>query len=388
VVRIGALFPFTGNLAILGNEAFGGTDVAAEMVNERGGIWDGCMIEWVRADVTDPTVAASEAERLITQEDVKVLHGTYGSSNALAMSAVAERYGVVYWEGGAGDLKITSRGFQCTFRSTENTETLGSEMVDGVTDVVLPELGQTPAETTVALVYEDSAFGTAIGDACRWQANLQGYQIVADEPYSAQVVDLSDLILRMKALDPDVLLVSQYFNDAILFMKQARELDYVPRAIMAIGTAQASPDFAAALGSDADGILYVDAPTGVDVSGLDPEAQAILEEFTTRYEEMMDKPAAAHVFRDFHSVWILLNWVLPEARSLECEDIRAAALSLDIPYGKTITGWGVRYGDDGQNERLFAAVAQWQNGERVVVGPEHLATGEAILVPLPSWSER
>ena len=77
--RIGALYPFTGNLALLGNESFNGSTIAEDMVNEKGGI-NGRKIVWVKADGVDPKKAMTECERLIAVEKVKIITGTYSSS--------------------------------------------------------------------------------------------------------------------------------------------------------------------------------------------------------------------------------------------------------------------------------------------------------------------
>ena len=77
--RIGALYPFTGNLALLGNESFNGATIAEDMVNEKGGI-NGRKMVWVKADGVDPKKAMTECERLIAVEKVKIITGTYSSS--------------------------------------------------------------------------------------------------------------------------------------------------------------------------------------------------------------------------------------------------------------------------------------------------------------------
>ncbi|HSB04676.1 MAG TPA: ABC transporter substrate-binding protein, partial [Thermodesulfobacteriota bacterium] len=109
-VKIGTIFPLTGPLALLGNESFEASDLAREMVNEKfGGVW-GKKVAYVKADAPDPTSGTNEANRLITQENMKVLMGTYSSSISLAASAVAERNKVIYLEVIAASDEINQRG--------------------------------------------------------------------------------------------------------------------------------------------------------------------------------------------------------------------------------------------------------------------------------------
>ena len=98
--KIGALYPLSGNLAVLGNEALMGAEIAAEMVNETGG-FDGKKFEIIKTDVTDPQKATTEAKRLVNQKGVDLLIGTYGSSIMLANAGVANQNKIIYWEGGA-----------------------------------------------------------------------------------------------------------------------------------------------------------------------------------------------------------------------------------------------------------------------------------------------
>ncbi|MBW1911979.1 MAG: ABC transporter substrate-binding protein, partial [Deltaproteobacteria bacterium] len=115
-VKIGALFPFSGPLALLGQETFNGATIAVDIVNEKGGIW-GKQIEWVKGDAVDPKKAMTECERLISVKGMKIIFGTYSSSRSYAASQVAERNKVIYWEQGAIADPITERGFKYLFRN-------------------------------------------------------------------------------------------------------------------------------------------------------------------------------------------------------------------------------------------------------------------------------
>jgi branched-chain amino acid transport system substrate-binding protein len=84
VIKIGAVYPLSGNLALLGEESWRGAEVARILRNQTGGI-SGAKIEFVRADAPDANAAKSEAEKLITRENIKVLLGTYSSGLSLTV---------------------------------------------------------------------------------------------------------------------------------------------------------------------------------------------------------------------------------------------------------------------------------------------------------------
>jgi branched-chain amino acid transport system substrate-binding protein len=102
----------------------------------------------------------------------------------------------------------------------------------------------------------------------------------------------------------------------------------------------------------------------------------------------MGKEPASHATRHFSSMSVLLGKILPKAGSLDPDKIREAALSLDEPLGSTILGFGIKFGEDGQNTRAFNVILQWQGENLVTVWPERFATAKPIMIPLPSWADR
>ena len=114
-IRIGVLEPMTGPANKNGIENYTAMEIARDMINERGGI-NGKKVEYLLADVPNPTAAISETERLITKDGVKITMGSGISPLAIAVSQTTERHGVFHWEtAGAADI-ITKRGFKYTFQ--------------------------------------------------------------------------------------------------------------------------------------------------------------------------------------------------------------------------------------------------------------------------------
>ncbi|WP_246206039.1 ABC transporter substrate-binding protein [Propylenella binzhouense] len=101
-LRIGAFYPLSGSLSVLGTEALAGAQVAVDTANEQGGV-DGHEIELVVADATNPANATSEARRLVTREGVRFPVGTFGSSIPLAIAGAANRTGSVTFDGSSLD---------------------------------------------------------------------------------------------------------------------------------------------------------------------------------------------------------------------------------------------------------------------------------------------
>jgi branched-chain amino acid transport system substrate-binding protein len=392
-IKIGAIFPLSGSLALLGTESFEAADLARKMVNENGGV-NGRHVEFVKADAPDATAAANEANRLITKEKVKMIIGTYSSGLSLAAIPVAERNEIPYLELVAGSDKINQQGFKYVFRSNENATDLGSTAVDFAVEVLAPKLNIDKKDLKVAVIHEDGAFGVSVAEAVKKRADEIGLSLAAYDNYQASSVDLSSLVLKLKDLNPDIVIATSYVNDAVLFIKQSKQYDFNPKAIIGTSAGYGLPDLADSLGGAVDGIFVTEAPALVNSQGLSEEAKKLDEEFRKRWKELKGREPVGHAYRAFSGTYALLTEILPKAQSVDDpKSIREAFLAVDLPKGSLPNGWGLKFlGENdpnaGLNEYRFAGVQQWINGSLQMVWPNDLATVEVTNVPLPAWKDR
>jgi branched-chain amino acid transport system substrate-binding protein len=392
-VRIGTIFPMTGNMAFGGNEGFMGTEIAREIVNERGGIWGGKKIAFVTADAPDQTAATSEMNRLISRENIKLVIGSFSSAIAFTASAVAERQKAIFWENHGVADTIARRGFRYLFKTNVNATGTGGGAATFAGTYLAKALSIPAKELKVAVAWEDGTYGASVGKAAFDRARELGLNVVANEGYSAKAADLSPLILKLKGLNPDVLLVAGIGQDAVLFWSQAKKLDFNVKAVVATSGGWGVPDFAKNLGEGANGVFSSDFPTEVNPEALAPQPRELAREFVKRFQARKGTRPTGNAWLAFAGSMVLFQEVLPKAGSLDPDKIRDAAFSLDLPPGSMANGCGVKFiphdqPDGGKNERAFAIVGQWQDGVMRVVGPENLATHKPILVPLPKWSDR
>jgi branched-chain amino acid transport system substrate-binding protein len=203
--RIGTILPLSGPLAKNGIKNFDGVKIATEMINEGGGVL-GKKVVLVSADAPDPQAAASEANRLITNEKVTAIMGTQASTLSMAATVVAEKNKVFYLENEGISGAITGRGFKYVFRTTFDSDMMAFQMVDFAAEVVAPKIGKKAKELRLGIVHEDSAFGTSTGKGLTERAKALGLNVVATEIYSAKSVDLSGLVLKLKQAKPDIVL--------------------------------------------------------------------------------------------------------------------------------------------------------------------------------------
>lgn len=390
--RIGALYPLTGNLALLGNENLNGAQVAVDMVNEAGGI-AGRKVELVKGDASTPDKAQSEAERLVSLEGVQIVTGTYSSGLSYAASQAVDRSGAIYWETGGIADGLTKRGFKNFFRVVFLASQNGQLAATVASEIIAKKLGSGPQRLKLVVVHEDSDYGTSVATAAEEKARQLGFNVASRLPYRAATSDLSPLVLRVKSAGPDVVIASSYANDAVLLQRQMRQLGVNLKGFIGTGGIYGLPAFAEGLGNAVNGIFDTEGSANVSDAALDPQARALLAEFKRRFQAAYGKPPSYVGTQGFVGTHLLMDKVLSAAGSTDPAKVREAALALDIPEGGTALGWGVKFsgpGEEtqGQNTRSFPVAQQWQEGKLVVVYPDKVRTQEATLVPLPTWDKR
>jgi branched-chain amino acid transport system substrate-binding protein len=391
-LRIGLLYPFSGALAYAGAKSMQGIQMAADMINEKGGV-QGRQIVLVKGDTVSPQAAMSEAERLIKIEKVPVIMGSFSSAAAQTASQVAERNKVIYWEMTAAADKLTERGFKYFFRPSVKASSYGSIAADFAAEIAGPRLGKTVAQLKVDVIHESSLFGTELSQWFIKRAKERGMNISEVMKYESKDRDFSSIIMRLKNHETDVLFDACYLPDFVLFLRQCKELGYSPKVLLSGGTLL-DQELIDALGNDVNGILpCFSAEADIAEGFLRPEAQANRREYFKRMQQSKYTGPCSSCMLCYDAAQIFFNHVLTVVKNPDDpEEIRAAILNLDLPLGSSILGYGAKFvppgkPDSGQNERAFAVVMQWQDKTIRLVYPGKMATTAPIL-PLLPWDKR
>lgn len=372
-IKVGALFPLTGDLALLGEESFRGVELAVEEFNENGGL-DGRMVELVKGDAVDADAAQAEANRLISQTGIKTLVGSFSSGVSFAASEVAERNEALYWELGAVADNITDRQYQSVLRINPPASKFSSVQIDFIKNVVTTELGIEAKDLKLAIAHEDSSYGTTIADEAEKLASAEGMNIVSVQPYSSGSNDLSSVILNIKKANPDVLIVVSYINDAILMSRQMSELSVDVPVFIGSGGGHTMTDFESAVGERAEGVFNVDFPQ----YDINREATPGMDEFLEMYEEKYKSaPRSGHSITNYMGMKVVLDVISENGGNLDPQELREIALDYSVEKGTTSTGWGVQFDPEtGQNLDSQPYVQQWLGSELKTVYPENVAVEE------------
>lgn len=364
-IPLGALFPFSGGLALLGDESFRGLELAVEERNAAGGIL-GRPVRLAKGDAVDPNQAASEVRRLMSAEHVAAVFGTYASPLVFAASQVTELAGTPYFELGAISDPITERGFKYLFRSCPLASAFGLATVDAVNDGLAPLWGVDPKTLKLAILHEDGLYGSTVSGFQAARCKDLGLNVVENLSYSATVTELSSAVQRLRGAGVDVVLHTGYQNDVVLFFRQMRQVGWKPRMVVGAGGGYSLQDTANAVGPDYEGTVNVDFTQYAVNEAAAPGAHEVGAAYEKRYGA---KPRSGHSLANYMGARLFLE-VIHRAGSLDKDKLRAAVLATDIASGTTATGWGAKFDEKGQNTRAKPMLLQWQGGSQVTVLPE------------------
>ena len=367
-LRLGALFPFSGTLALLGDESFRGLELAVEERNAAGGV-AGRPVRLVRGDAADQAQATAESRRLMTAERVAAIFGTYASPPSFAATQVAEVQGIAYFELGALSDSITERGLRGVFRTCPRASDYGAVTVDAVQEVLAPAWGVEARALRIALLHEDGLDGQGVATAQEAELRRRGLQQVERIGYAARAAEFPPLIQRLRGGQVDVVLHTARQNDILLFFRGLEESGWRPRMVIGAGGGYSLTDTARAIGPAFEGVMNVDVPQFAVNDHFAPGAAAFADLYKRRFGA---DPRSGQSLSNYVGALACLD-ALHRAGGAERDRVRAAMLATDVPDGGAANGGGVRFDERGQNTRARALLMQWQGGRPVTIFPAEAA---------------
>ncbi len=222
-VKVGFINSITGPEAPIGENLTNGVDLAMEDLAKKG-----VKITLVKQDDTGKTpVAMSAMEQLATGDEVSVVVGPYTSANANAVAKLASQYKVPQVIPAAAKEDITKQGNAYVFRLNAPAHAYAQSLLDASLAFGKPK--------TISFIYESTDFGTSVAAAGKDYAAKKGLQIVGDEAYQKGAPDYRSTLTKIKAANPDLVFMVSYVADAILLMRQAREVGLKPQAFLGGG---------------------------------------------------------------------------------------------------------------------------------------------------------
>jgi branched-chain amino acid transport system substrate-binding protein len=389
-VKIGAIFPLSGNAASAGVHGKAAIETAVEIINsgnpalgnlpvtKNAGLkgLGGAKIEVVFADNQgSPAVGQNQALRLITEEKVVALTGAYQSGVTLTASAIAEKYGIPFVNGESVAANLTERGFKWFFRVTPVASDFAKIYLEFLKEM---KAGGQKVDN-IALVHENTEYGTSVANVITGLFKENGLAIAQDIAYSANTTDVQSQVLQLKDKKPDVVIMISYTSDAILYAKTFQALDYKPPMMIADNAGYSDPSTLKAVGKQIQGI-FNRSSFAIGVAG---SPTFLINEIYKKKSggDDLDDTAA----RQMQGFFVLVD-AIDRAGSTEPAKIQAALKATDLKPDQLIMGYkGVKFDDKGQNVLAAGLVIQLQDGENYVpVWPKQLAK-TAPVFPYKGW---
>ena len=389
-VKVGILWPLTGNAAAAGQASKAAAEVAADIVNnahpelgdlplaESAGLpnMGGAKLELVFVDHQgNPSLAQQLATRLITQDKVNVLMGAYQSSCSFTATAVAERYGIPFMVGESAAGNITGRGFKWVFRGTPIASDYARTYMRFFADMKR----QGRKVDTIAVVNENTDYGTSVADAIVDEAKKADIPVAARIPYIANSSDVSAQVLQLKEKKPDVVIFISYTADSILYMKTMKNLDYEPPMVIGDDTGFSDPSFIPAVADVAQGAMNRSAWA---VGKPGSTTYKINEMYKAKTGRDLDDTSA----RNMQSFFALAD-AINRSGSTDPERIREALTKTDLKPDQLIMGYqGVKFDNTGQNILAATYLIQLQDKKYELVWPDNAATAK-LQWPMAGWKK-
>ena len=354
-VNIGGLYPVTGSFGQIGQGCVNAAKLAVQMVNDAGGIKSlgGAKLNLILSDVqSDTTVTRTETERLITGNKLSAIHGCYASALTLIAAEVAERAKMPLITGSSSDA-LNAGNREYTFTPFARASQFAQAQL-----LMAKLVNNAPK---VAVVFENTAFGTSTSKGLKEQAPAIGVDIVMFEPYSAGFSDAGPLINKVKASGATMLFAVSYLTDLVQIVRTMKQ-NGVKIPINGGSGGFVIPDFYKSVGHDADGLMGV-AHWNNDI---DADAKRVNDVYKKTYGEFIFEYAGGLVAQTF-----MLAAALEKAASTDPQKVRDALASSEFTkgYAAMAPGGKIKF-EHGKNVYAHPVGVQWQNGQLVTVFPK------------------
>ena len=373
-IVLGAAVSLTGKYATNGEHTQRGYDLGVKIINEAGGVKVGGKTYQLEIqyydDESNAAKAAALAQRLIEQDGVEYMLGPYGSGLTIAIAPVTEKFGVPMVEANGASRALFTKGYKYLFAVLNSADQYLNSAVD--------LMAEKKKNATVAMAFEQDAFSLDVKLGVMDRVKANGMKVVIDDALPKELNDMTATLQKVKALKPDLLIVSGHSKGAMTGVKQITDLKVdVPMIAMTHCDAAAinknlggGGDYVLCAAQWHKSLAYKDSFFG---SGKD---YAKLFESIYKYDppyQAAESSAALLVYKE----------AFERANSFDKDKLRDALAQTDMQtfYGP------IKFNAAGQNTSKPMVLFQVQDGKNNVVAPVKWAEAK-LIYPIPKWSDR
>ncbi len=369
-IILGSAISLTGKYSTNGIHAKNGYDLAVERINAMGGVNVGGKTYKLRVvyydDESTPARGAQLAERLIKQDGVKYMLGPYSSGLTKAVAPVTEKYKIPMVEAEGASRSLFTQGYRYLFAVLSTSEQYLASSIALAAELAEKD-GRKPSDVKVAMAFENDPFSLDVRAGVIDDASKYGMQIVIDDKLPRDLSDMSATLTKVKAVKPDILVVSGHSKGAATAARQIKEMQ-IDVPLIAITHCEAAK-IVEKFGESTNGFLcptqwaetlsYQDGYFGT-AAEYDALFKRTFQDYKNVPYQSAQASAAVMVWKD----------AFERANSFDTEKLRdaLAATDMDTFYGR------IKFSEAGNNIAKPMVLRQIQNGQYNVVAPSKWAS--------------
>jgi branched-chain amino acid transport system substrate-binding protein len=369
-IVVGISLPLTGDFSQPGTEARRGYEVWAGRVNAAGGLLGRQVQLKIVDDASNQDTVVTDYTKLITQDRVDLVLGTFSSLLNYPASAVAEKNGKVYVEPAGGATKMFTRGFKNLFFAQQAT-------APHQADVFVNWVKSLPAEQrprTAAYPTQDDPFAAPVIKSMQTQLQALGVQTVYSSTYPADTTNFQSIASQMAGKRPDLIAQGAVFEDGVGLIRSLKQLRYSPKMMFQTSAPSNAGQYSDGIGlANTEGIFYT-------VSWHQDAVTPLNKEFVSGYKAAYNNADPAEDAADAFAAAQVLQAAATAVGSLDQAKIRDWLHANTV---QTILG-PLSWQPTGEPKGEFL-LGQWQSGKAQIVAPEAVATSKTVVNPKPDW---
>ncbi|MBS4190764.1 branched-chain amino acid ABC transporter substrate-binding protein [Bacillus sp. FJAT-49705] len=304
-ILVGVLLPVTGNNATDGKDMLNAMKMAAEKINNDGGVLGKKLKLEVADDACDPQTATTAANKLVSMKVTAVVGG-YCSGSTLPASGVFNNANIPMIVAAANSSELPAQGYESLF------------LINGL----VPDQAKTGTDyfkdkgaKNIVIIHDNSAYAKNLADFAQKSVEENGGKVIGFEAINPEEKDFGSLMTKLKSLNPDGTYFTGYYAAGGLMLKQFKKKGV--SGFFMVGDGSYSPDIIDIAGADsADGLLVTATPTANFIPGADE----FVKEYKSKYNDLSPGPFSALSYNGMN----LLADALKRANSTSSEDLKKA----------------------------------------------------------------
>ena len=368
-ITIGMSLPMTGPVADVSKSGLQGYQLWSSQLNAAGGLLGHQLKLDVLDDGFDPNQTATDYTRLISQNKVNLLLGTFSSLLNAPASAIAARQGMLYVEPSGGAASLFTRGFTNLFFAQPGTTT--SEPDRFVAWIASLPASQRPA--TAAYVTQDDPSAAPAVAVFKTRLQALGIKTVYDQTYDPSTTNFDAIASSVAHARPQLVIQGAVADDGAAFVRSLEKINFSPEMLFQTN-APSDSAYPAAIGrANAQGVFTAEAWSP---QATYPGNAA----FVAAYTKKFGSPPTEDAANSYTAGQVLAAAI----RAVGRIDQKALAAWLHTHTVSTIVG-PLKWNSAGDPEGSLL-LAQWQGGKLQIVAPKSAATTSRIVTVKPAWA--